>query len=259
MTSPDNLKSFESFTEIIARLRAPDGCPWDREQTHTSLREYLLQETYEALVALDEGSSEKLCQELGDILLQIGLHAKIAEELGEFSMDDVIRGINAKLIRRHPHVFGSVEVKNAAEVEHNWEEIKKKEKGADSSLLSSVPPVMPALSYSKEIQRRVAEAGFDWPDIEGVIEKLSEEIREFKESSGEQKSGEFGDILFTLVNIARRMDIDSENALREANGKFFRRFSKMEELCRERGLTFAKLTFEEQNVLWEEAKRKTGK
>jgi tetrapyrrole methylase family protein / MazG family protein len=258
LAAPDNLDGFESFEKIIARLRAPDGCPWDREQTHTSLREYLMQETYEALAALDEKSPEKLCQELGDILLQIGLHARIAEESGEFTMADVIKGINAKLIRRHPHVFGDVEVKNAAEVEHNWEVIKQQEKGIDYSLLSSVPSQMPALSYSKEIQRRVAEAGFDWPDISGVIDKLAEEVGEFKESAGEQKSEEFGDVLFTLVNIARRMGIDSETALREANGKFFKRFTYMENLCRQRGLTFASLTFDQQNALWEEAKRGTG-
>lgn len=258
MSLPKNLDKFETLVEIIARLRAPDGCPWDREQTHTSLREFLLEESYEVLAALDEGNSEKLCQELGDLLLQIVLHAQIATEAGEFKLGDVMSGINTKLIRRHPHVFGSVEVKDAAEVAHNWESIKQEEKGADASLLASVPGQMPALSYSKEIQRRVAEAGFDWPDIDGVIDKLAEEVGEFKQSSGEQKAEEFGDLLFTLVNFARRLGIDSETALREANRKFFRRFSRMEELCRQRGLTFADLSFDQQNALWEEAKRGVG-
>lgn len=257
MTVPKDLDKFQALVEIIARLRASDGCPWDREQTHSSLREFLLEESYEVLAALDEGSSERLCQELGDLLLQIVLHAQIATEAGEFKLGDVMQGINAKLIRRHPHVFGSAEVKDAAEVAHNWEAIKQKEKGVDSSSLASVPAQMPALSYSKEVQRRVAEAGFDWPDIDGVIEKLAEEVGEFKQSTGGEKAEEFGDLLFTLVNIARRLGIDSESALREANQKFYRRFSKMEGLCRQRGLTFASLSFDQQNALWEEAKKST--
>lgn len=257
MATPKNLNKFDALVKIIAQLRAPDGCPWDREQTHASLREYLLQETYEVLAALDEADSKKLCGELGDLLLQIVLHAQIAAESGEFKLDDIMSGINNKLIRRHPHVFGEAQAADAAEVAHNWEEIKKEERGVDQSLLGSVPGAMPALSYSKEVQRRVAEAGFDWPDIEGVIEKLAEEVGEFKKSGGEQKAGEFGDILFTLVNFARRQGIDAESALREANQKFYRRFSKMEELCRQRGLTFDKLSFNEQNALWEEAKKET--
>ncbi len=258
MSVPKNLDKFETLVKIIAQLRAPDGCPWDREQTHSSLREFLLEESYEVLAALDEGGSEKLCQELGDLLLQIVLHSQIATEAGEFKLGDVIKGINTKMIQRHPHVFGSVKVKDAAEVVHNWEAIKKEEKGPDASLLASVPLQMPALSYSREIQQRVAEAGFDWPDIKGVIDKLAEEVGEFKQStSGEQKSEEFGDLLFTLVNFARRHGIDSETALREANRKFYKRLSFMEDLCRKRGLTFANLTFDQQNALWEEAKRGT--
>jgi tetrapyrrole methylase family protein/MazG family protein len=255
MAIPKNLDRFESLVKIIAQLRAPDGCPWDREQTHTSLREFLLEETYEVLEALDAGDAKKLSGELGDLLLQIVLHAQIASEAGEFKMADVINGINAKLIHRHPHVFGSVQVKDAAEVAHNWEILKQEEKGRETSLLASVPHQMPALSYSKEIQNRVAEAGFDWPDIAGVIDKVAEEVSEFKESSVEKKAEEFGDLLFTLVNFARRQGIDSESALREANQKFYSRFSKMEELCRQRGLTFARLSFKEQNALWEEAKK----
>jgi tetrapyrrole methylase family protein/MazG family protein len=256
---PKKLDKFETLVKIIARLRAPDGCPWDREQTHASLREFLLEETYEVLAALDEGSTEKLCQELGDLLLQIVLHAQIATDAREFKLGDVMTGINSKMIQRHPHVFGSVKVKDAAEVVQNWEAIKKEEKGAGASLLASVPGQMPALAYSREIQQRVAEAGFDWPDIDGVIDKLAEEVGEFKQSSTRvQKAEEFGDLLFTLVNFARRQGIDSESALREANTKFYRRFSYMEELCRQRGLTFASLSFDEQNALWEEAKKGTA-
>jgi tetrapyrrole methylase family protein / MazG family protein len=254
--APEDLSRFESLVEIIARLRAPDGCPWDRKQTHTSLREYLLEESYEALAALDEGDNQKLCQELGDILLQIVLHAQIAHEAGEFEVTDVLESINKKLIYRHPHVFGNVKVNNAEEVVQNWEELKKAERPADVSMLASVPKHMPALAYAQDIQRRVADASFDWKDIQGVIEKVIEEVQEFQQAaSDKEKSDEFGDLLFTLVNFARRQGIDSEAALREANERFFSRFTFMEKLCRERGSTFANLSFDDQNKLWDEAKK----
>ena len=259
MSLPQCLSQFDTLVEIIARLRAPDGCPWDRQQTHASLRENLLAECYEVLEALDEGDSRKLCDELGDLLMQIVFHAQMATEAGEFDMGDVVRGINAKLIHRHPHIFGSKKVRDAEEVALNWESLKQEEREADTSILESVPKHMPALGYSQEIQRRVARAGFDWEDIDGVIDKLAEEVREFNQAgSQEQRSQEFGDLLFTLVNIARRQGIDSEAALREANRRFFRRFIYMEELCRQRGLRFDKLSFEEQNALWEEAKKGVG-
>ena len=256
MSEQENLRQFETLVEIITRLRAPDGCPWDRKQTHASLREFLLEECYEALEALDEGDSVNLCDELGDLLLQIVLHTQIASEAGEFEIGDVINSINAKLIHRHPHVFGSEKVKDAEEVAHNWETLKREERGSDTSLLSSVPKQMPALGYSQAIQRRVAEVGFDWEDINGVIDKLVEEVGEFQQSNEEQRASEFGDLLFTLVNVARRLGVDSEAALREANNKFYRRFSCMEELCSQRELNFADLSFDEQNALWEEAKKK---
>ena len=257
MSLPENLSQFNALVAIIARLRGPDGCPWDRKQTHSSLRENLLEECYEVLEALDEGDSGKLCQELGDLLMQVVLHAQIATEAGEFEVGDVIHSINTKLIHRHPHVFGSLRVKDAEEVLVNWEALKKEERGADKSMLSSVPQEMPALSYSQEIQDRVARVGFDWEDIGGVIDKLAEEVSEFKQAdSRERKGEEFGDLLFTLANIGRRLGVDLESALRQANRRFYRRFSCMEELCRQRGLNFAELSFDEQNTLWEEAKRK---
>jgi len=256
LSEQENLRQFETLVDIIARLRAPDGCPWDRKQTHASLREFLLEECYEALEALDEGDSVNLCDELGDLLLQIVLHTQIASEAGEFEIGDVINSINAKLIHRHPHVFGSEKVKDAEEVAHNWETLKREERGSDTSLLSSVPKQMPALGYSQAIQRRVAEVGFDWEDIKGVIDKLVEEVGEFQQSNEEQRASEFGDLLFTLVNVARRLGVDSEAALREANNKFYRRFSCMEELCRQRGVNIGDLSFDEQNILWEEAKKK---
>jgi tetrapyrrole methylase family protein/MazG family protein len=252
---PENLNKWETLVDIIARLRAPDGCPWDRKQTHASLRESLMEECYELLEALDEGEPSNICEELGDLLLQVVLQSQIARDNGEFEIGDVIKSINDKLIHRHPHIFGSEKVKDADEVAHNWEALKREERGTDTSMLASVPRQMPALSYSQAIQRRVAQVGFDWEDISGVIDKLAEEVGEFQKSDEEQKAMEFGDLLFTLVNIARRMGVDSEAALREANRKFYRRFSCMEELCRQRGADFADLSFDEQNALWEEAKK----
>ncbi len=255
MSLPQDLSKFDALVEIIARLRAPDGCPWDREQTHASLREELLSECYEALEALDEGDSAKLCEELGDMLLEIVLQAQIAKDNGEFEIGDAIRSINEKIIRRHPHVFGSGKAKDAAEVSYNWEVLKSEEREEGASMLESIPRQMPALGYSQEVQRRVARVGFDWEDTEGVIDKLVEEVRELREAgSDSEKAQEYGDLLFTLVNVARREGIDSESALREANRRFYRRFTRMEELCRQRGLAFHKLSFDEQNALWEEAK-----
>lgn len=246
-----------ALVDIVAKLRSPDGCPWDKEQTHASLREDLLEECYEVLETIDEGNSVKLCEELGDLLMQVVFHAQIAAEAGEFELGDVLAGINTKLIHRHPHVFGSKKVKNTEEVLLNWEQLKREERGADTSILASVPKQMPALGYSQEIQRRVVRVGFDWKDIDGVIEKLTEEINELKQAdSQERKAQEFGDLLFTLANIARRLEIDSETALRQANQRFYRRFTCMEEACRQRGLNLAELSFDEQNALWEEAKRK---
>ncbi len=256
MSLPEDLSQFDALVDIIARLRAPDGCPWDREQTHASLRETLLEECYEVLEALDEGDPKKLGEELGDLMMQIVLHAQIATEAGEFELGDVLTGINAKLIHRHPHVFGSQKVKDAEEVALNWEALKREEREADISMLAGVPGQMPALGYSQSVQRRVAQAGFDWKDIDGVIDKLVEEVGEFKQADTEEtRAQEFGDLLFTLVNVARRMGIDSETALRGANQRFYQRFTCMEEVCRQRGVNIGDLSFAEQNTLWEEAKK----
>jgi len=253
------LDQFATLVDIIAKLRAPDGCPWDRKQTHPSLRENLLEECYEVLDALDEADAKRLCAELGDLLMQIVLHAQIATEAGEFELADVIKGINSKLIYRHPHIFGPLKVKDAEEVALNWEALKRKERGGGTSMLDSTPKQLPALGYSQSIQRRVAGVGFDWEHVEGVIEKLAEEVSELKQAPSQvQKVREFGDLLFTLANIARRLDIDLEAALREANQRFYRRFTYMEELCHQRGKNFGELSFDEQNALWEEAKREMG-
>jgi tetrapyrrole methylase family protein/MazG family protein len=257
LSVPEDLSRFSALVDIIARLRAPDGCPWDRKQTHASLRENLLSECYEVLEALDEGDSAKLRDELGDLLMQIVLHAQIASQAGEFGLGEVIEGISRKLIRRHPHIFGSKKVKDAEEVALNWEELKEEEREPGTSIMESVPKPMPALGYSQEVQRRAAYLGFDWEEDDGVIDKLAEEVSEFQRAdSQEEKAGEFGDLLFTLANIARRMGIDLEAALREANRRFYKRFTYMETACRQRGLNFGELSFDEQNALWEEAKKK---
>jgi tetrapyrrole methylase family protein/MazG family protein len=252
-----NPNNFAVLKEIIAKLRSPEGCPWDRKQTHASLRPYLIEECYEVLQALEKGTPQKLCEELGDLLLQIMLHAQIAAEAEQFDIDDVVRGISGKLVHRHPHVFGGRKVQDAGEVELNWQALKQEEREEGESLLSGVPEQMPALAYSQSIQRRVAGVGFDWEEVDEIIDKLAEEVAEIKQAPNQQeKAQEFGDLLFTLANIARRLDIDLEMTLRSANQRFCRRFACMEKLCRERGLNFSSLSLDEQNALWEEAKRK---
>ncbi len=255
----ENAGEFKTLVDIVARLRAPDGCPWDRKQTHRSLRATFLQECYEVLAALDSGDSAELCEELGDLMLHIVLLARIAAEAVEFEISDSLRSISEKLVSRHPHVFGSTEVKDAAEVSHNWLRLKQAEKGTDDSMLAGVPKEMPALGYSQEIQNRVAQVGFDWEEDEGVIDKLAEEVNEFRKTeSDERRAEEFGDLLFTLANIARRLGIDLEAAPREANQRFYRRFAHMEEACRQRGVNIGDLSFDEQNALWEAAKQEVG-
>ncbi len=259
MPVPQNLDSFETLVEIIALLRSPEGCPWDRKQTHQSLRKNLLEETYEVLEAMDEANAQQLCEEFGDLLLQIVLHSRIAADSGEFTVSDVVRKINEKLIYRHPHVFGEIKVENAEEVTVNWEQLKKNKRQEEASMLDGVPADMPALAYSQAIQARVARVGFDWKEDSGVLEKMAEEIGEFKAAdSPQQKEQEFGDILFTLANFARRQGIDLESSLRNTNRRFYKRFSTMEQFCRERNMDLAKLSFDEQNELWEEAKKALG-
>jgi len=251
-----DLSSFDTLEKIVAKLRAPDGCPWDRAQTHASIKPYLIEEAYEVLQALDEENTDKLCEELGDLLLQILLHAHIAKEAKEFSIRDVVKGISTKLIRRHPHIFGKSKAANAEEVALEWEELKQNERKKDDSLLSSVPKGLPSLSYSHSIQRRAAGVGFDWKEFEGILDKLVEELSELKRANTQQqKVHEFGDILFALVNAARWQGVDLEEALRMANERFSRRFHYMEESCSRRGISLRDLSFEEQNALWDEAKR----
>jgi tetrapyrrole methylase family protein/MazG family protein len=258
LTIPKDLRRFSSLVKIIATLRGTNGCPWDKEQTHSTLRETFLQECYEVLDALDSLDAGKMREELGDLLLHIVMQSRIAEEAGEFKIADVIESINQKLIHRHPHVFGEQKVTGVDEIIHNWDELKREEKGTEESIIASVPRSMPALSYSQEVQHRVAQVGFDWENDEGVIEKLAEEVGELTRAETEKsKTEEFGDLLFTLANIARRQKVDLEVALRESNQKFARRFQFMEGVCRQRNLRFSELSFKQQNQLWEEAKQAT--
>ena len=257
--SDQELGEFETFRKIIQRLRGPGGCPWDRRQVHDSLKQYLVEECYEVLETIEDNDMPALSEELGDLWLQIMLHAQIAEESGEFKIEDVLRGINSKMIKRHPHVFASMKVKDADEVSLNWEEIKGKEKSGSRSLLDGIPRGLPSLACSQDIGRRVARAGFDWENADGIIDKLVEEVGELKRASThEERVHEFGDILLVLANAARRMDIDLESALRQANARFTRRFRYVEDACRERGLDLKAMTLTELDVVWDEAKKKVG-
>jgi len=252
-----DLTDFYNLKRIIAQLRAPDGCPWDREQTHGSIKQYLIEEAYEVIQTIDENKMDKLCDELGDLLLQILLHTQIAEDNGEFDIENVIRSISEKMIRRHPHVFGNVEADTPDKVLANWDEIKRQENGSDYSLLSSVPRNIPSLAYSHAIQNRAARTGFDWKDFDGILNKVIEELGELKEAKTDaQKVHEFGDLIFVLTNVARWLNIDPELSLRQANDRFYHRFKYMEQVCTQKGIQLKDLSFDEQNELWEEAKGK---
>lgn len=250
--------SFEGFQEIVARLRAPDGCPWDRQQTHQSLRPHFLEEAYEALQAIDEENLDGLKEELGDMLLQIVMQAQIATENGDFNMGEVIAGIRQKLIRRHPHVFADSDVKDVDQVLHNWEALKAGERGAKTSeggTLAGVPDVLPALLQAWELQSRAARVGFDWPEVEGVIDKVVEELDEFRRAASEQqRQAELGDFLFALVNYARWIKIEPEAALREASARFRRRFGYIEQAAAQSGRALTDLSLEEMEAYWQLAK-----
>lgn len=254
--------SFTTFQETIAHLRAPDGCPWDREQTHQSLRPFLLEEAYEVLETLDTDDSAALAEELGDLLLQIVLHTQIAIDADEFKMGEVIDHINRKLVRRHPHVFGSVVVNGVDDVATNWEAIKKVEKAARgqsvqaTSALDGIPGALPALTQALTISKRAVKVGFEWPNIEGVLEQLIEEAREITEAgSANDLESEIGDLLFSAVNLARWHNVDPESALRGTNTRFVRRFKRMENLAAVQGKNLAAISVKEMQVLWDKAKR----
>jgi tetrapyrrole methylase family protein/MazG family protein len=254
-----NFRTFGGLEAIVHRLRAPDGCPWDRAQTHESLKRFLLEEAYETLAALDEGDPAKLREEMGDLLLQVLLHAEIASESGDFQLADVVESIGRKLIRRHPHVFGDVSVETPEQVADNWEAIKRDERADGRALLADVPPATPALAYSQALQSRASTVGFQWPDVERVLEKLVEELEELSQvEDAAARRDEMGDVLFVLTSVARHLGVDAEEALRLAAHKFRQRFTRMEALAREHGRDLSQLSLSEMEALWQEAKAAGG-
>jgi tetrapyrrole methylase family protein/MazG family protein len=250
--------SVDPLVAVMAKLCAPDGCPWDREQTHESLRRYLLEEAYEVVEAIDEGDVEHLCEELGDVLLQVLFHAQIASEAGYFTLNQIVEGITAKLVRRHPHVFGDVSVRDAAEVNRNWEAIKRREKGdkAPESLLAGIGKVLPALTRANTLQKRAARVGFDWPDLTGPVAKVHEELDELLQAPPAEREGELGDLLFAVVNVARAFGIEPELALNRTNAKFMRRFQQMEAMAAQTDEKLSDIGLEALDRLWDEAKKR---
>ncbi len=253
---------FQRLVEIMARLRAPDGCPWDRQQNFETIKPYLLEETYEVLDAIDAGDWPALAEELGDLLLETVFFAQLAAEQGLFGIGDALDRINEKLIRRHPHVFGDATAETPAAVKRQWDEIKAEErrgKGkAGAGLLDSVPRSLPALVEASQVASRAAAVGFDWENADQVLEKLNEELGELnrarRQASFERLKDELGDMLFVLVNLARFLHVDPEQALRQTNAKFRRRFSYLERKLAERGKTPAEASLDEMEALWQEAK-----
>lgn len=259
MDAPASGDTLLRLRQIVAALRGPEGCPWDREQTHASLRGHLLEEAYETVEAIEREDTPHFCEELGDLLLQVVLHAQIAEDAGDFDLDQVARSIADKLIRRHPHVFGDSSVKTTAGVLVQWDEIKRQEKGyTTESLLEGVSSALPALMRAQKIQKRAAQVGFDWPTSAEVLAKVREETAEIAEALAAHApaavADEIGDLLFTAVNLARREGLDAEVTLAAATAKFARRFQAMERAARERGDQFADLSLAEQETLWQTAK-----
>ena len=256
-------EKFQKLMEIMARLRAPDGCPWDREQTFDSIKPHTLEETYEVLDAIDRRDWPDLSEELGDYMLQAVFYAQMASEQGLFSIEDALEAINRKLLRRHPHIFGEESAATAGDVKRIWSEVKAAEKAAQGrereSLLAAVPRVLPALVEAQQITSRAAQVGFDWENPEQVLDKLHEELREFAEArragSPAELENELGDMLFVLVNLARFVKVDPEQALRATNAKFRQRFGYIERKLAERGKKPADATIEEMEALWQEAKR----
>lgn len=252
---------FESLVEVIATLRGENGCPWDREQTHTSLKSTLLEETYETIEAIDSADPKKLKEELGDLLLNIMLQAQIAAENKDFDIYDVIDTLTEKLIRRHPHVFGDVDVDNAEEVVKNWEAIKSQEAGYEDrkSVLDGIPNALPALLRGQKIQKRAARVGFDWDNITDVVAKVDEELAEVKESLQKNDSDavemEIGDLLFAVVNLCRFVDLQAEETLRKSNRKFIDRFKRMETELEKQGKTISEQTLTELDKIWEDVKK----
>ncbi|BAQ09505.1 protein containing tetrapyrrole [Bacillus sp. OxB-1] len=254
----ERLKEWSTFREIIAALRAPDGCPWDREQTHETLKRYLVEEAHELLEAIDQEDDDAIIEELGDVLLQVFLHAQIGEDDGFFAMEDILESVGSKMIRRHPHVFGDIDVKDSEEVLRNWQDIKKSEKPQQESLLKGQERSESSLLTAFNYQKEAAKVGFDWPDIEGAFDKFEEEWAEFRQEVEEgtpaSQVDELGDVLFTLVNLARFLKISPEEAMIHANQKFHSRFSFVEQQVKEGSGNFTDYTLDELEEFWQQAK-----
>jgi MazG family protein len=261
----DNVASPFGLPWLVDRLRQPDGCPWDREQDHLSLRPFLLEETYEVYDALEGGATPALAGELGDLWLQIVLHAQLAAEAGVFDLADVQAAISTKIVRRHPHVFGDAEVRTASDVNRQWERIKAAERedeadgAATKGALDGISATLPALAASQEMQERAANIGYDWPSIDGVLDKVIEETEELREAGAPDApdgawAEELGDLLFVLVNVARKRGVEAEAALRAANAKFRRRFGRVEAMAAARGVALRDLDFAALDDLWDAAK-----
>ncbi len=252
-------KNLEELIDVVAKLRAPDGCPWDREQTHTSLRPNMLEEAYEAVDAIDENDMAHLREELGDVLLQVLLHSQIASESNEFTLDDVAKELKEKLIHRHPHVFGTAKINNADEVLKTWDKLKSEEKTERKSAMDGLSRSQAALISAQKISKRAVKTGFEWPNEESLYDCVMSEIEEFKEAETEKDKNhmeeEMGDILFAIVNLARWNKIDAEQALLKANKKFEKRFRKMEDLATK---PLNDYSFEEFDNLWKQAKKSLG-
>lgn len=256
-----DLAGIDQLVDIIAKLRSPGGCPWDREQTHASLRAGLIEEAYEVVEAINSGDDANLREELGDLLLQSVFHAQIATEEGRFNFDDVARAISEKLIRRHPHVFGADRCADSAEVLRKWDDIKRAEKGAkaNASALDGISNGLPALMRAEKVQKKAARVGFDWSEAAPVVAKIREELAEVEVEVAAGANGkieeEIGDLLFSVVNLARKLKIDGETALQRATDKFATRFRAVEALARERGITLEGKSLAELDLLWDEVKR----
>src|SRR5437870_9035635 len=253
-------RSFDELVQLMQRLRSPNGCPWDRKQTLPSLKPFIIEESYEVIDAIDRDDRRSLCEELGDFLLQAVFAAEVTREAGSFDIYDSVTAIYEKLVRRHPHVFGDVEARDAEQVLVNWEKLKNEErKAANKSVLAGVPQSLPALLKASRLTEKAARVGFDWRRTEDVFDKLDEEIAEVREaidSGGENKiHDEIGDLLFTVANIARKLNVNAEEALQSANGKFTRRFESMERSGRETGQNLDQLSLEEMDALWDAAKQ----
>lgn len=247
--------ALDELVAIQKRLLAPGGCPWDREQNHNSLVRYLIEETYEVIDAIDERDMNKLKEELGDLLLQIVFHAALAEERGDFDFGDIARAVSLKMINRHPHVFGSMQLKTSEDVLDNWETFKRRE--GKKSLMEGIPKTLPALLRAEKIQEKMSRVGYDWPNIDGALDKLQEEVHELARASNETDIvEEMGDVLFAVVNVARLRQVEVEQALQMANDKVIRRFNYIENVAAEREQKLSDMTLEQMDAVWDEAKSK---